>query len=81
MRFESFTFVTSHASSSPYVISPGGPVPLQRVHHARVKKRVKRVVFHGRTMYARTLKRVSKSPKSGKKGIVLTEGLLQKGIF
>ena len=61
--------------------TPGGPLPLQRVHHARVKKRVKRVVFHGRAMYARTLKRVSKSLKIRKKGILLEKSYSKRVTF
>ena len=34
------------------------------------KKHVKRVVIYGRAMYARTVERVSKLPKFGKKGIL-----------
>ena len=49
---------------------PGGQLPLKGGHHARTRKRVKRVVFHGRAMYARTVERVSKLPKFGKKGIL-----------
>ena len=37
----------------------GGQLPLKGGHHARFKKHVKRVVFHGRAMYARTVERVS----------------------
>ena len=50
-----------------YIISPGGQLPLKGGHHARLKKHVKRVVFHGRAMYARTVERVSKLPKFGKR--------------
>ena len=46
----------------------GGKLPLKGGHHARLKKRVKRVVFHGRAMYARTVERVSKLPEILKKG-------------
>ena len=48
----------------------GRQLPLKGGHHARTKKCVKRVVFHGRAMYARTVERVSKLPKFGKKGIL-----------
>ena len=47
----------------------GGQLPLKGGHHARTKKRVRRVVFHGRAMYAaRIVERVSKLPKFGEKG-------------
>ena len=49
----------------------GGQLPLKG--HARLKKHVKRVVFHGRAMYARTVERVSKLPKFGKKGYTLQQ--------
>ena len=53
---------------------PGGrQLPLKAGHHARLKKRVKRVVFHGRAMYARmyAVEKVSKLPKFfGEKGIL-----------
>ena len=49
----------------------GGQLPLKGRHHARLKKHVKRVVFfQGRAMYERTVERVSKLPKFGKKGIL-----------
>ena len=58
---------------SPFVKMPrgggGGQLPLKGGHHARTKKRVKRVVFHGRAMYARTVERVSKLPKFGGKRV------------
>ena len=58
-----------------FTFCPGGrgggvQLPLKGGHHARLKKHVKRVVFHGRAMYARTVERVSKLPKFGKKGIL-----------
>ena len=58
----------------------GGELPLKGGHHARTKKRVKRVVFHGRAMYARTVERVSKLPKFGKKGILFNSFDKRLGI-
>ena len=46
----------------------GGATAIERwTPYARLKKRIKRVVFHGRAMYARTVERVS---TFGKKGIL-----------
>ena len=48
----------------------GGGTAIERWTPCSYKKRVKRVVFHGRAMYARTVERVSKLPKYGKKCIL-----------
>ena len=56
-------------------------VPLQGGYHTHTQKHEERVVFHERTMYKRTVQRVSKLQKSGEKGILLLQSILEKGIF
>ena len=44
-------------------LSPRGPLVFKGGYDARTRKQVKRVVFFQQSVYARTLKRVSKTAK------------------
>ena len=70
MYYLQIGYMSTYVLEAKITRGGGGQLPLKGGHHARTKKRVKRVVFHGRAMYARTVERVSKLPKSGKKDIL-----------